>query len=611
MDSPVAAQQVSGGPVPIATPNDNRTPAGRRAAGTLHLSLEITRTLWRPEGAAGETIPLFAFAESGKTPTIPGPLLRVIEGTEIRIQLHNGLDRPAVIHGLHDHDGAADSVVLAAGESRSIDFRAKTPGTHFYWARTKTGGRVIGRNEDSQLVGAFVVDPRGSKQPNGERIMVITAFDDTVLTAGHPADHFQVFALNGLSWPGTERLQLTEGDTLHWRVINASDHFHPMHLHGFFFTVESHGSELQDTIYAAGDRRQAVTESLRPATGMSISWIADRPGTWLFHCHLIAHIDAALRPARTGEAASPTAGAMHSHMDDAMAGLVVALTVRERRATRPGAGDPAPRKRLRLFITERDDSSGAPVAMSYVLQRGSEPPASDSAPRPGTTLVLQQHEPTEIAVTNLTQQTTAVHWHGIELESYYDGIGGWSGGPGRLATMIAPGDSFAVRITPPRAGTYIYHTHADEMLQLRKGLFGALIVLPAGVTEPDSTDRLLMLSDAGPEASALSAEAARSTLGYTLSAGVAHRLRMVSIPGVTLLKVRLLQDSTVQTWRPMAKDGADLPASRAVEQQAEVLFGPGETMDVEIRRRGPVRLILEVTKVSLNPTVFKIPVTVR
>lgn len=602
------AQKRSDQPVPIAQLNDNRTPAGRRSAGTLTLSLELTRTRWRPEGEAGATIPIFAFAESGKSPTIPGPMLRVTEGTEVRLTLHNRLDRLATIHGLHDHDGRADSVQLTAGESRVVSFRASTPGTQFYWARTTTGGRLIGRNEDSQLVGGFIVDPRGAAKPRGERTMVITAFDDTVKTTGHPADHFQVFAINGRSWPGTEHLQLTQGDTLHWQVLNASDHFHPMHLHGFFFTVESRGSALRDTIYAVSDRRQAVTESMLPASGMSLSWIADRPGNWLFHCHLIAHIDATLRPA--GTPAPAAQGTMHSHMDDAMAGLVLALSIREGRPGRTTSTD-APQRRLRLFVTERDDTGGTPAAMSYILQQGSAPPAPDSTLRPGTTLFLQQHEPTEIVVTNLTHRTTAVHWHGIELASYYDGIGGWSGGRDRLAPMLAPGDSFAVRMTPPRPGTYIYHTHAEEMLQLREGLFGALIVLPAGVTEPDSSERLLMLSDAGPEMPAPSAGATRDTLSYTLSAGVAHRLRMVSIPGVTLLKVRLLQDSTLQTWRPIAKDGADLPASRAVERPAEVLFGPGETMDVEILRHGPERLILEVTKIAVKPTVFRIPVTVQ
>ncbi len=609
--SRAAAQQRSDEPVPIAQPNDNRTPAGRRSAGTLTLSLDLTRTRWQPEGTTGATIPILAFAESGKTPTIPGPLLRVTEGTEVRIRLHNRLDRLATIHGLHDHDGRADSVQLAAGESRVVSFRATSPGTQFYWARTTTGGRLIGRNEDSQLVGGFIVDPRGAAKQRGERTMVITAFDDTVKTTGHPSDHFQVFALNGRSWPGTERLQLTQGDTLHWQVLNASDHFHPMHLHGFFFTVESRGSALRDTIYAAADRRQAVTESMLPASGMSLSWIADRPGNWLFHCHLIAHIDASLRPAGAAAPAPAEQSAMHSHMDDAMAGLVLALSIRGRRAASPGSTDVVPLRRLRLFVTERDDASGTPAAMSYILQEGSAPPAPDSTLRPGTTLMLRQREPTEIVVTNLTRRTTAVHWHGIELESYYDGIGGWSGGPARRAPMLAPGDSFAVRMTPPRPGTYIYHTHAEEMRQLSSGLFGALIVLPAGVTEPDSSERLLMLSDAGPETPASSAVTARDTLSYGLSAGVAHRLRMVSIPGVTLLRVRLLRDSTLQTWRPIAKDGADLPASRTVEVPAEVLFGPGETMDVEILRRAPERLILEVTKVAVKPTVFRIPVTVH
>lgn len=595
-------------PVP-ARPNDNRTPAGRLSGGVLTLSLDLTETLWRPEGASGRAIPTFAFAEAGKAPSIPGPLIRVDEGIEVRATLHNRLDRSAVIHGLHDHDGAADSVVLAAGESRLVAFRAETPGTQLYWARTTTSGRIIGRNEDSQLVGGFIVDPRGGVRPAGERVMLITVFDDTVLAPGFTNDHFQAFALNGLSWPYTERVQGTQGDTLHWRVINGSDHFHPMHLHGFFFTVESHGSFLRDTIYAVSDRREAVTEALRPGSGIALSWIADRPGNWVFHCHLIAHIDPALRADRSTNAMPASHGPGHSHMDDAMAGLVVAITIRARGGA--AVSEVEPGRRLRLFITERDDSTGAPAAMSYVLQHGADAPAPDSVTRPGTALILHQDEPTEIVVTNLMHHTTAVHWHGVELESYYDGIGGWSGGPRQRAPMIAPGDSFRVRITPPRAGTFIYHSHAEEMTQLKQGLFGAFIVLPAGVSEPDSTERLLLLSDAGPEASIPSASAGRDTLRYSLRAGVTHRLRMVSIPSVAILKVRLLHDSTLQTWRPIAKDGADLPASRAVEQPAEVIFGAGETMDVEIRRAGTERLTLEVTRVAPNPTVFLIPVIVQ
>jgi hypothetical protein len=61
----------------------------------------------------------------------------------------------------------------------------------------------------------------------------------------------------------------------------------------------------------------------------------------------------------------------------------------------------------------------------------------------------------------------------------------------------------------------------------------------------------------------------------------------------------------------VAKDGADLPESQAVEKPAEVVFGAGETMDVEIRRMQPEQLTLEVTRVAPNPKVFRIPVTVH
>jgi FtsP/CotA-like multicopper oxidase with cupredoxin domain len=93
--------------------------------------------------------------------------------------------------------------------------------------------------------------------------MVLTAFDDTLKAAGYPDDHFQVFAVNGLSWPRTESFSFSLGDTVTWRVINASGHGHPMHLHGFHYTVESRGYELEDTLFAPTSRRLAVTEFLR------------------------------------------------------------------------------------------------------------------------------------------------------------------------------------------------------------------------------------------------------------------------------------------------------------------------------------------------------------
>ena len=46
-------------------------------------------------------------------------------------------------------------------------------------------------------------------------------------------------------------------------------------------------------------------------------------------------------------------------------------------------------------------------------------------------IVLTQHQPAEITIVNRLTMPTAVHWHGIELDSYFDGVAGWGGAGGR------------------------------------------------------------------------------------------------------------------------------------------------------------------------------------
>jgi FtsP/CotA-like multicopper oxidase with cupredoxin domain len=594
--------------------NDNDRAAGVVRGNVRTVSLEVVRTVWMPGPATGRTVPVFAFAEAGRRASIPGPMLRLVAGTELRVSLRNRLDREVVIHGLSDHRGPSDSVTLGAGEERTVDFRATVPGTYFYWGRTTRTNRDIGRTEDSQLAGAFIVDEHGASTRPTERVMVMTAFDDTVADAAYPAGHFQVFAINGRSWPSTARESVMLGDTVTWRVINASDHTHPMHLHGFFFTVESRGTTTYDTAYAPERRRLAVTELLLAASTARLTWVADRPGNWLFHCHLIGHIDGALRLEREpGDPARPMhGGASHARIEDAMSGLVVAITIAPRRPVRAAtaASESAkPARRLRLFVTERSPATSASPQLSYVMEEGGGPPAADSVRRPGTTLELRAHEPTEIVVINRARRATAVHWHGIELDSYFDGVAGWSGADARTAPLIAPGDSFVVRMTPPRAGTYIYHTHMDDAVQLKGGLFGALIVLPTGVTRRDTTERLLILTAHGPEPRENSSGVAPDTTPIELRGGVAHRLRLISIGASSNYRVRLLRDTTQVTWRPIARDGADLPEAQAVEQPARTLLGAGNTMDVELLRARGESLTLELRRDGVE--IFRVPIHVR
>src|SRR5262249_19566616 len=166
-------------------------------------------------------------------------------------------------------------------------------GTYYYYGTTSrllVDGRPV--FTDSQLYGAFIVDPPGKTDSDEDRIFIIGFW-------GEPVENFKLddadfkretFLFNGKSWPYTERLKYKQGQKLNWRLINASFEGHPLHLHGFFYQINAKGDIEHNQIYSEKDRRSAVTEFLPDGGTMSLSWAAERAGNWLFHCHMVAHI---------------------------------------------------------------------------------------------------------------------------------------------------------------------------------------------------------------------------------------------------------------------------------------------------------------------------------
>src|SRR5438309_8384618 len=117
LSGPISAQQ---SPESVAIhANDNRIPAGELKDGILILHLELTSGNWYPEADDGPSMKIEAFAEEGKAPQIPGPLIRVPQGTEIRVSFHNTLAATAILRGKHQHPGHASDVRLVRpGETR-------------------------------------------------------------------------------------------------------------------------------------------------------------------------------------------------------------------------------------------------------------------------------------------------------------------------------------------------------------------------------------------------------------------------------------------------------------------------------------------------------------
>jgi FtsP/CotA-like multicopper oxidase with cupredoxin domain len=376
-----------------------------------------------------------------------------------------------------------------------------------------------------------------------------------------------------------------------------------MHLHGTYFRVDAKGDGARDTIYTPEQRRLAVTEMLRPGQTMAIAWSPERPGNWIFHCHIAAHITPAAALRRQGLPASPHAA--HGASDAApdaihheMARLVLGIHVRPRGETAAPSREARP---IRLVVRSRPDAAGERTRYAYVL--GGSPAEADSSalPVPGPTLVLEKDQPVAITIVNRSHEPAAVHWHGIELESFPDGVPGWSGQGDNLLPAIPPRDSLTVRFAPPRAGTFMYHSHFNEHQQIAFGLYGAIVVLAPGERYDPERDRVLLVSDAGPTINLLDGTFARPMLNgqvepapIVLRAGVAYRFRLINIRSDFGVVLGLLDGDRPVGWRHVAKDGADLPAAQAVVRPAQLLLGVGEIHDVMFTPRAPGELTLRL-----------------
>lgn len=594
---------------PVATANDNRTPAGRRVGDTLDLRLVAGPALWKIFGDSAAPFRVLTFAEEGKAPSIPGPLVRVGVGTPIHVVIRNPLDDTLIVRGFGERGGRLDSMVLAPGANDEIRYTAQRAGTFQYWATTAgdrrlrppglaRAGDVARPRFDSQLMGAIVVDPPG--RAINDRIFVITEFASlpAEIKGGQPDRHGvptrEFTALNGRSWPNTERLQYALGDSIRWRIVNGSFQPHPMHLHGFYFRVDSRGTARTgvDTIYTREQQRMAVTQVVDIGETMSMVWVPDRAGGWIFHCHLTNHVAKMPTTADIKAFAFPTESAHgdhDTHVVTGMNGLVLGVTVTGKEAPRRSWN---PARRLRLLVQSDSTPNDTLRRFGYVLQRSGEPRV-DSLENPGPVLVLTRGEATSIDVVNRTKEATAVHWHGMELESYYDGAVGWGELAGRRSPAIRPGATFEARMTPPRAGTFMYHTHFDELRTQLGGLVGALVVLEPGERWDPARDFVFLVSDGRTGGLAINGQSEPVTKDLTV--GTTYRLRFANIAVFRhSLWVRIRRDSSLVAWRPVAKDGFTLPASQSGVRPSAERVTSGEAADFELTPDKPGELILEI-----------------
>jgi len=118
--------------------------------------------------------------------------------------------------------------------------------------------------------------------PDGRKIDMMDAFCATPRT---------LWAVDGKTWPqaGHQKmpppiLSFTRGESVRIEFLNTTPHVHPMHLHGHTFKVIS-------TSRLARPVHWADTVLVMPNERVQIAFVADNPGNWMLHCHIIEHQD--------------------------------------------------------------------------------------------------------------------------------------------------------------------------------------------------------------------------------------------------------------------------------------------------------------------------------
>ncbi|MDF2770511.1 MAG: hypothetical protein K0S86_4 [Geminicoccaceae bacterium] len=587
---------------PIAQVNDNRQPAGSLANGRLTLSLDIVESAFQAEGDHDPVVRALAFAETGKAPQIPGPLLRAPLGTVVHLTLRNRSDSAVMLGGLRPSLPAGrDTIHVAAGATREITFRIDKVGNFFYWAVLKGLNSFEDRYWlDSQLTGALVVDAPGTSPAANERVWLITEW---FLQPPKTRTFESALVFNGKAWPYNERLTFTQGDSVHFRIINAAAVVHPLHLHGFYFRVTRHGGARADTV--VGSSRQ-ILQNMRtiPIGGsLSLSFVPSTPGNWVFHCHFASHVgDHVSLHDASGAHHAPNASSQDVPEHDrpgghTMRGLVIGMHI----TPAPGYEEPNPanRRTLDLLIQKRPNALvGGQAAYGFVLQKGADAPAKDSVVLPAPVLELKRGEPVRIVVKNNLDEPSGVHWHGLEIESFPDGVPGFSGIGDRIMPPIPPGGSFAAEFTPPRSGTFPYHSHLHELRQIGSGMYGVIIVSD---TPRDTTrDHVIVAGGGGLPVfhkelpTFLLVNGSITPRPLVMTVGESQRLRIVSIHADEVLHFRFGTKESATQWTPLARDGADLPVALRTRAVAITEMGPGETADFTYVPIRPGEMSLEV-----------------
>jgi FtsP/CotA-like multicopper oxidase with cupredoxin domain len=225
--------------------------------------------------------------------TVPGPMIRVTEGDQVRILVRNELDEPTTIHwhgvevpnNMDGVPGVTQEPILP-GETFTYEFTAKPAGTFMYHSHYEGDIQV-----SAGLYAPFIIDPKEPEvnPPDVDLTLMLSEWllRDGLTYAAMPMSGMEpnYFTINGKSFPSTQTINVKTGQRVRLRFIGIGQFIHPMHLHGVpFKIVATDGHPVPELAQLTKD-----TLSIAPGERYDVEFIAGEPGQWMLHCHILHH----------------------------------------------------------------------------------------------------------------------------------------------------------------------------------------------------------------------------------------------------------------------------------------------------------------------------------
>ncbi len=245
-----------------------------QADGSKLFELTISEFEW--EVAPGEFVEAIGYNNQ-----VPGPTMKVDVGDTVTLRIINALEDQATSlhpHGIFMHPFEVDGVGYIShdptmpGETYEVTFEAKEPSVGMYHGHDNGVEQVVNGAFGAWIVGQMPL-PDVADNVVDEKVMVLNDAGNIGLT------------LNGKSFPATEPYVLQQGQQMVMHYYNEGLTPHPMHLHNNAqLVIAKDGYPLENPYFVD-------TINVAPGERYTVVIFAEVPGTWVYHCHILTHVE--------------------------------------------------------------------------------------------------------------------------------------------------------------------------------------------------------------------------------------------------------------------------------------------------------------------------------